>query len=51
METKELKESLDWLKRMADRWTMHQNDYYSDKTEEAYETLLEFIEYEEGESE
>lgn len=38
--------SLDWLKRMADRWTMHQNDYYNEKTEEAYRTLLEFIEYE-----
>lgn len=48
METKELKESLDWLKRMADRWTMHQNDYYNEKTEEAYEILLEFIKYEEG---
>ena len=30
---------------------MHQNDYYNAKTEEAYETLLEFIKYEEEESE
>lgn len=48
METKELKENLDWLKRMADRWTMHQNDYYNEKTEEAYRILLDFLEHQKG---
>jgi len=36
-------EALDWLKRMADRWTMHQNDFYEQKTKEAYDTLESFI--------
>lgn len=41
-------DSLDWLKRMADRWTMHQNEYYNEKTEEAYRTLLNFLEHQKG---
>lgn len=43
METKELKEGLDWLKRMADRWTMHQNDYYNYQTEKAYRIVNDYI--------
>lgn len=41
-------DSLDWLKRMAYRWTMHQNEYYNEKTEEAYRTLLNFLEHQKG---
>lgn len=36
-------DSLDWLKRMADRWNMHQNDYYNEQTERAYQIVKDYI--------
>lgn len=36
-------DSLDWLNRMADRWTMHQNDYYNEQTERAYQIVKDYI--------
>ena len=40
---KEAVEALEWLKRMADRWTMHQNDYYNEQTERAYQIVKDYI--------
>lgn len=39
----EVYDSLDWLKRMAYRWTVHQNDYYNYQTEKAYQIVNDYI--------